>query len=173
MIFGKGRICSRLSSTDAPLSSSNCIVVKERLDRMKALLVGPRPSTLEALIIAYVTPGLTACFDSDELRKHFGRLHARFSHEGDPAMRAIMRRHFREPGRCFMSGNRKILPHLSEREIEWCFYFMVGSLTYLMPRPGRVQAVDDGSGTDFTIQMKWIRRCFSSSQCWRRSFALH
>lgn len=124
------------------------IVVKERLDRMEALLAGQRPPSLEAFILAYVTPGLTTCFDSDELRKHFGRLRARFSHESDPAMRAIMRRHFREPGRLFITGIRKILPHLTEREIEWRFHFMVGELIYLMSHPGRVQAVDVGPGAD-------------------------
>lgn len=124
------------------------IVVQERLKRMEALLAGPGLPTLEALILAYVSPGLTICFESQELRKHFGRLRARFSHETDPAMRAIMRRHFREPGRCFIAAIRKMVPHLTEREIEWRFHFMVGTLIYLMAHAGRTQAVDEEPGGD-------------------------
>jgi AcrR family transcriptional regulator len=124
------------------------IVVQERLNRMEALLAGPGLPTLEALLLAYVSPGLTICFESQELRKHFGRLRARFSHETDPAMRAIMRRHFREPGHCFIVAIRKMLPGLTEIEIEWRFHFMIGTLIYLMSHAGRTQAVDCGPGTD-------------------------
>ena len=124
------------------------IVVSERLRRMEALMAGPDLPSLEALILAYVSPGLTICFESQELRKHFGRLRARFSHETDPAMRAIMRRHFREPGRFFIAAIRKMLPALTEREIEWRFHYMVGTLIYLMSHAGRVQAVDGDPGDD-------------------------
>jgi AcrR family transcriptional regulator len=118
------------------------IVVQERLDRLNALIARPKPPTLEELILAYVTPGLTACFGSDELRKHFGRLRARFTHETDPAMRAIMRRHFREPGRVFIEAITRLLPSLTKRELQWRFHVMVATLIYLMAHPGRVQAVD-------------------------------
>ena len=115
---------------------------------MQSLLARPELPTLEALILAYVAPGLTICFETQELRKHFGRLRARFSHENDPAMRALMRRHFREPGRCFISAIRKMLPHLTEREVEWRFHFMVGTLIYLMSHAGRIQAVDGEPGRE-------------------------
>jgi AcrR family transcriptional regulator len=118
------------------------IVVEERLKRIKAVLAG-QPHSLEALILAYVTPGLTACFDSDELRKHFGRVRARFSQESDPAMRLILRRHFREPGIQFIEAAGKMLPHLARRELEWRFHIMIGALIYLMAHPGKVQAVGD------------------------------
>ncbi len=124
------------------------IVVAERLKRMKALLAGPRPPTLEALILAYVAPGLTVCFDSDKLRKHFGRLRARFGHETDPVFRAIMRRHFREPGCCFLAAVQQLMPHLPPRDIQWRFHIMIGALIYLMAHPGRVQAVDGNAGAD-------------------------
>ena len=118
------------------------IVVQERLDRLNALLAKPGLPTIEELIVAYVTPGLTACFGADELRKHFGRLRARFTHETDPAMRAIMRRHFREPGRKFIEAASRILPALSARDLQWRFHVLVATLIYLMAHPGRVQAVD-------------------------------
>lgn len=122
------------------------IVVEERLNRMETLLAGPQPPTLEALILAYVSPGLTVCFDSDELRKYFGRMRARFSHENDPAMRTILRRHFREPGQRFIAAVRQILPNLSERDVQWRFHILVGTLIHLMAHPGRVQAVDGDTG---------------------------
>lgn len=124
------------------------IVVTERLKRMQALLAGSSPPSLEALILAYVSPGLTDCFESEELRKHFGQLRARFSHEKDPAMRAVMRRHFREPGRCFIGAIKEVLPNLAERDIQWRFHFMIGALINLMAHTGRVQAVDSGPGVD-------------------------
>lgn len=118
------------------------IVVQERVDRLNALLKKPELPTIEALILAYVTPGLTACFGSDELRKQFGRLRARFTHETDPAMRAIMRRHFREPGRIFIDAVARIFPALTTRDVQWRFHAMVATLIYLMAHPGRVQAVE-------------------------------
>ncbi len=122
------------------------IVVQERLNRMEALLAGERPPMLEALILAYVSPGLTDCFDSEEHRKYFGRMRARFSQESGPMMRAVLRRHFREPGRYFIAAVRQLLPHLPERDVQWRFHIMVGALIYLMAHPGRVQAVDGDTG---------------------------
>ena len=103
---------------------------------------------LEALILAYVSPGLTDCFNSEEHRKYFGRMRARFSQESGPMMRAVLRRHFREPGRYFIAAVRQLLPHLPERDVQWRFHIMVGALIYLMAHPGRVQAVDGDTGAD-------------------------
>jgi AcrR family transcriptional regulator len=124
------------------------IVVQERLNRMEALLAGAEPPSLEALILAYVSPGLTVGFDSEELRKYFGRMRARFSHENDPGMRTILRRHFREPGRRLIAAVQKIMPHLSARDVQWRFHILVGILIHLMAHPGRVQAVDGDTGVD-------------------------
>ncbi|HVZ51167.1 MAG TPA: TetR/AcrR family transcriptional regulator [Pseudolabrys sp.] len=123
------------------------IMVGERLKRINALTAGPQPPSLEALILAYVAPGLTECFDSGDLRKQFGRVRARFSQETDPAMRAIMRRHFKEPGVQFLKAVAKIIPQLTRRELQWRFHIMVGTLIYLMAQPGKVQAVDGETDT--------------------------
>lgn len=124
------------------------IVVEERLNRMDALLAGDQPPSLEALILAYVSPGLTVCFETQELRRYFGLMRARISQESDPALRAVLQRHFREPGRRFIAAVRRMLPHLAERDLQWRFHIMVGVLVYLMAHAGRVQAVDGDSSAE-------------------------
>jgi len=124
------------------------IVVEERLNRMDALLAGETPPSLEALILAYVSPGLTACFETQELRRYFGLMRARISQETDPALRVVLRRHFREPGRRFIAAVRQMLPHLGGRDLQWRFHIMVGTLVYLMAHAGRVQAVNGDDGEE-------------------------
>ncbi len=122
------------------------IAVQARLEGIEALLARPQPPSLEALILAYISPGLTV--GPSELRKYFGRLRARFTHETDPAMRKIMRRHFREPGRRFLEAVAGLLPHIAMRELQWRFHVMIGTLIYVMAYPGRVQAVDPETDGD-------------------------
>lgn len=136
------------------------ILVGERLKRIQALLSGPKPPSLEALILAYVAPGVTECFDSDDLRKQFGRVRARFSQETDPAMRMIMRRHFHKPGAEFIDAVATIMPQLTRRELQWRFHIMVGAIIYLMAQPGKVQAVDGETDTYNPDDMQEALRYF-------------
>lgn len=115
----------------------------ERRRRLDALLDGPAEAlTLEALIEAYLAPGLTIGFGSQEARTRFGRLRLRVTADsGDAPVQEILRRHYREPGRRFLDGVARLLPHLSATDLQWRFHLMIGTLIHMLSKPGRVQAV--------------------------------
>jgi AcrR family transcriptional regulator len=115
----------------------------ERRRRLDALLDGPAEAlTLEALIEAYLAPGLTIGFGSQEARTRFGRLRLRITPDsGEARVQEILRRHYREPGRRFLDGAARLLPQLSPQDLQWRFHLMIGALIHMLSRPGRVQAV--------------------------------
>lgn len=115
----------------------------ERRRRLDVLLDarGAAPS-LEALIEAYLAPGLTIGFGSPEARIRFGRLRGRITADsGDARVQDILRRHYRAPGRRFLEGVARILPELSAKDLQWRYHLMVGALIHMLSKPGRVQAV--------------------------------
>jgi AcrR family transcriptional regulator len=116
----------------------------ERRRRLDAVLDQPAAApTLEALIEAYIAPGLTIGFGSAQARGRFGRLRARITADSDPFIQDILRRYYREPGRRFLEGVARLLPGLSAEDLQWRFHLMVGTLIFMLGRPGRVQAVAD------------------------------
>ncbi|WP_170149858.1 TetR/AcrR family transcriptional regulator [Rhodoplanes roseus] len=117
----------------------------ERRRRLDALLDGPAAAlTLEALIEAYLAPGLTIGFGSSEARIRFGRLRGRITADsGDARVQEILRRHYREPGRRFLEGVARLLPDLAPQDLQWRYHVMIGTLIHLLGKPGRVQAVAD------------------------------
>ncbi|NVO13115.1 MAG: TetR/AcrR family transcriptional regulator [Rhodoplanes sp.] len=122
----------------------------ERRRRLDALLDGPGEAlTLEALIEAYLAPGLTIGFGSSEARTRFGRLRGRITADsGDARVQEILRRHYREPGRRFLDGVACLLPDLTPPDLQWRYHVMIGTLIHMLSKPGRVQAVAGDSPED-------------------------
>lgn len=114
----------------------------ERRQRLDALLDPPGTApTLEALIEAYLAPGLTVGFGSSEARTRFGRLRARITADSEPFIQDILRRYYRAPGRRFLDGVARLLPHVPAKDLQWRFHVMIGTIIHMMSRAGRVQAV--------------------------------
>lgn len=101
-----------------------------------------RPA-VEDVLRAFLQPALDLMETPEGLA--FTRLRARMMFERDDIKREIMARTFDATSRMAMEALARALPRLPQKELQWRFHFLLGSMVYSMARPGRIESVTKGS----------------------------
>jgi len=100
------------------------------------------PPLLEQIISAYILPALEA--GRDPASVSYLRLRARLAYDDAYLRRREYYRTFEDSSAAFIKALQKELPHLSREEMYWRFHFLLGTMTYTMANPGRIQMLSDG-----------------------------
>jgi AcrR family transcriptional regulator len=95
----------------------------EMLDRLESESEG-RPLPVEAILQAFLEPGLKAAAQHPSMIRFVGRLHA----EGTNL--SILRKHFEPVARRFISSLRRSVPDLSEAEFMMRLRYLAGAMAF-------------------------------------------
>ena len=98
---------------------------------------------LEEVLRAFLQPALDLMETPEGLA--FTRLRARMMFERDDVKREIMARTFDATSRMAMEALALACPRLPQKELQWRFHFLLGSMVYTMARPGRIESVTKGN----------------------------
>ena len=118
-------------------------IAERRAQLLGALKAGRqgRP-VLEDVLRAFLQPALDLVDTPEGIA--FTRLRARLMFERDDVKREIMARTFDATSRMAMDALARALPKLPQKELQWRFHFLLGSMVYTMARPGRIESVTKG-----------------------------
>jgi AcrR family transcriptional regulator len=93
----------------------------ETLDRLEAE-AGGKPLEVEAILRAFLEPGVKAALEHPSLIRLTGRLHAEgLAHD-------VLHRHFEAMARRYMAAAKRTLPDLQEDELVLRFHYLGGSI---------------------------------------------
>ncbi|MBT7956686.1 MAG: TetR/AcrR family transcriptional regulator [Rhodospirillaceae bacterium] len=115
-------------------------VVKERIRILSECREAPdKPPMLRQILSAYLAPALKGGFATKEKRWRFSRIRVQLLQASQLFMSDMLVKHFTVTGENFLMALANELPHLESRDLEWRYHTMVGSLTFTMGGPGRLQ----------------------------------
>jgi AcrR family transcriptional regulator len=114
-------------------------VNQERLARLGEIEAGSgdEPPPVEAILEAYLTPGLRSIRDLGERGMIITRFLGRSYTEPNELVQALVREQFGEVGQRFTEALGYALPHLPETELHRRFMLVVGVMTYIQADAGR------------------------------------
>ncbi len=95
----------------------------ETLDRLEAE-AGGEPLPVEAIIQAFLEPGIKALAEHPSLIRLVGRLHAEGTNLG------ILRKHFEPVARRFIASLRRSIPDLPEEEFMMRLRYLAGAMAF-------------------------------------------
>lgn len=98
----------------------------ERIRRLDALEANPEVLTVEAIVRAFVDPGIAL-----EGRAQLARLVARIFVEPKTLSRPLLERAFAPTVKRFFAALRRTLPAVEPRQLEWRFHFLIGAMLQL------------------------------------------
>lgn len=129
-------------------------IANERLERLATARTEPdRSRRIEALIRAFIEPGLFGGADSPSVAAVYARLRARLINESSDFARDLMARYFDESSRAFIDAFAEALPELTREDIEWRFHTLLGVSVYTMANTGRIQSLTGGACDPGEVQV--------------------
>lgn len=98
--------------------------LSDSLDASLARAELGRPLSLEALIEAWVRPGLELIMGPDDKWKHYFRLQYRIGSHSEKEFATLMTERYRPVYARFIAAFASVLPAAQPKTIQWAFYFI-------------------------------------------------
>jgi AcrR family transcriptional regulator len=119
-------------------------IVDRRLELLRAVPRGTGgTATVEDLLRAFFRPSLDAAGTAGG--EAFIRLRARLAFEGAEFRRQVLATAFDASSRQFLDELHAALPDVLMEDLRWRFHFTLGTMTYTMAAPGRIESITDGA----------------------------
>jgi AcrR family transcriptional regulator len=124
-------------------------VFRRRLDPMNTARIAEldkieaedRASSLEAIIRAFITPGLRLMEDGKAGGRNFTRLLGRTYTEPSKAVRALIGQMYAPTMQRYKAALERALPQMPREELVWRMHFMFGTLAYTLAATDTVQLI--------------------------------
>src|ERR1700687_743069 len=120
------------------------VIADDRLHRLQEMCATGKSPTVEAVIEAFLAPGIRDDSSSHSGGSTFARLRARLMADDSEFGRALQAKYFNESSRAFLTVLATLLPHLPARELHWRYHFMLGAMMYQMAKVNRIEQLSDG-----------------------------
>jgi AcrR family transcriptional regulator len=118
------------------------LIRKERLALLDAIPNDlPQLEKLEAIVHAFIRPGLFGADKSRVIAQRFAVFGARVVTENSELARALMAQEYDEPGRRFLAALTDATTGFSAHELHWRMHAMMGLLVYTMNRSNRIVSI--------------------------------
>lgn len=91
------------------------------------------PISIEQVIEEFIKPHLLASDGFDAGRIVVLQFMARVAAENDPDLQAVVNERFFPPWHVLVQATQRALPDLSEKEVSWGLFFVLGALYYVNP----------------------------------------
>ena len=107
----------------------------ERVAALEALVSKSQRGaiSIERVIEEFIKPYLLSSDGFDAGRIVLLQFMARVAAENDPELQAFMNERFYPPWHILVKATRAALPDLSDREVSWGLFFLLGALYYVNP----------------------------------------
>ncbi|MDH5749965.1 MAG: TetR family transcriptional regulator [Rhodospirillales bacterium] len=121
-------------------------VADERLRRLESVLADPDDENrLERILESFIEPGFFGGADTAKAGEQFAKLRARLTTDKSDLARSLLAECFDDSSRQYLKALSDVLPHLSERDVQWRFHAMMGITVYTIADPGRIQSITDNA----------------------------
>jgi len=120
------------------------VIADDRLHRLQEIAAAGKTPTVEAVIEAFLVPGIRDDIPRRSGGATFARLRARLMADDSEFGRALQAKYFDESSKAFLVVLATLLPHLPARELHWRFHFMLGAMMYQMAKVNRIEQLSDG-----------------------------
>lgn len=108
------------------------------LDKLEASEAAPSP---EAIIRAFITPGLRLMADGKDGGRNFTRLLGRAYTEPNKAVRQLIGQMYAPAMQRYKAALERALPQMPRDELVWRMHFMFGTLAYTLAATDTVQLI--------------------------------
>lgn len=108
------------------------------LDKLEAADAAPSP---EAIIRAFITPGLRLMADGKDGGRNFTRLLGRTYTEPNKTLRQLIGRMYEPAMQRYKAALERALPQMPREELVWRMHFMFGTLAYTLAATDTVQLI--------------------------------
>ena len=112
-----------------------------RLAELEKIETEERASSPEAIIRAFITPGLRLMEDAKSGGRNFARLLGRTYTEPNKAVRALIGQMYAPTMQRYKAALERALPQLPREELVWRMHFMFGTLAYTLAATDTVQLI--------------------------------
>jgi AcrR family transcriptional regulator len=124
-------------------------VFRRRLDPMNTARIAeldkiesePRPPSPEAIIRAFITPGLRLMEDGKTGGRNFTRLLGRTYSEPNKTVRQLIGQMYAPAMQRYKAALERALPQMPREELVWRMHFMFGTLAYTLAATDTVQLI--------------------------------
>lgn len=122
------------------------LITSERLRLLEAIPVDtPAAARLEAIVRAFLKPGLFGADKSKLIAQRYAMFRARLVAENTALARELMAQGFDESCRRFVAALGEVTPAFSTRDLHWRMHAMLGLLVYTMTRSNRIVSITKGA----------------------------
>ena len=108
------------------------------LDKLEAANAAPSP---EAIIRAFITPGLRLMADGKDGGRNFTRLLGRTYTEPNKTVRQLIGQMYAPTMQRYKAALERALPQMPREELVWRMHFMFGTLAYTLAATDTVQLI--------------------------------
>jgi AcrR family transcriptional regulator len=112
-----------------------------RLAELEKIETEERACSPEAIIRAFITPGLRLMEDAKSGGRNFARLLGRTYTEPNKAVRALIGQMYAPTMQRYKAALERALPQLPREELVWRMHFMFGTLAYTLAATDTVQLI--------------------------------
>jgi len=112
-----------------------------RLAELEKLEAEDRASSPEAIIRAFITPGLRLLEDAKGGGRNFARLLGRTYSEPNKAVRQLIGQMYAPAMQRYKAALERALPQMPREELVWRMHFMFGTLAYTLAATDTVQLI--------------------------------
>lgn len=122
------------------------LIADERL-RLLGLATRKPPGRerLEAILHAFLEPGLLGGADSVEVARRYAKFRAKLVADQSDFARDLLARSFNESSRRFVEALADTLPGFDREELLWRMHGMIGMMVYTMSDTGRIASISQGA----------------------------
>jgi len=112
-----------------------------RIAELEKLEAEDRADSLEAIIRAFITPGLRLMEDARGGGRNFTRLLGRTYTEPNKAVRQLIGQMYAPAMQRYKAALERALPQMPREELVWRMHFMFGTLAYTLAATDTVQLI--------------------------------
>ena len=112
-----------------------------RIAELEKLEAEDRANSLEAIIRAFITPGLRLMEDARGGGRNFTRLLGRTYTEPNKAVRQLIGQMYAPAMQRYKAALERALPQMPREELVWRMHFMFGTLAYTLAATDTVQLI--------------------------------